>query len=122
MPIRRTAESPSRTRSVARDDILLAVAKSGAGACGVVAIQKETGLTLAKFELDTVFTVNFANRSDVSEKELPVDAGPASISPSGKQLPSTLRAIRLHNFLCSGSAVREASSVCGLSGNSYFQS
>jgi hypothetical protein len=49
-------------------------------------LQKETGLTLAKFELDTVFTVNFANRSDVSEKELPVDAGPASISPSGKQI------------------------------------
>jgi hypothetical protein len=48
--------------------------------------QKAIGLTIARFNFDTVYTVNFADRAGVAEGRLPVVAGPASISPSGKQI------------------------------------
>lgn len=51
-------------------------------------LQKDTGLTVAKFDNHSVETVRFADRSYLAEPMLRLKdpIGPASISPSGKQI------------------------------------
>jgi hypothetical protein len=51
-------------------------------------LQKETGLTIAKFDNYAVGTIRFSDRSYLTEQMLPLKGPitPASISPSGKQI------------------------------------
>jgi WD40-like Beta Propeller Repeat len=63
-------------------------------------LQRETGLTVAKFDNHSVETVGFADRSHLAEPRLPLQdpLGPASISPSGKQIALEASGVGMHDL------------------------